>query len=333
MAVTGSGTQADPFIVTNYTDFISLSNTRASASSNDTYIQFFDSEHPNQVIDCNDYGSEFKWDTFTVGDGGGYIPHVVHINLNGATIKNFLIKEDVPMFATQWITMTGAASKLIVSNGFIRNVFMGSSNSKLFANEGYIEFNDVSFSINNSGSVVALFNSTNDRHVKFDNCALYLVQAKIETGIMNGCDFTDTDIELHVTDQNGISMFPNCSFTDCRFQGKLGGSPIRTGNYPSYYFAVLGINTGGSLTGDTVLTNCVVDVDISEQNPNWQNSTVYLYAALNTATLNTNVFCNSHCPEGYNHPTVWNYMSHENIRNGTYLNNAGFTVVEVVDGD
>lgn len=332
MAVTGIGTQQDPWIVTNYEDFISLSNTRASVSSNDSYIQFFDNEHPNQVIDCNSYGSEFKWDTFTaaLGDGGTYTPHVVHINLNGCTIKNFLIKEGVPMFTTQWNSMVGSCSKLIVSNGYIRNVFMGSSGSRLFNNIGYMEFHDISFSVNNNGSVVTLFDSTNDRRIQFDNCALYLAQAKAATSIMAGCDFTDSDFDLNIGDQNQQSMFPNCSFTDCRFQGKLGGSPIRAGNYPSFFFTVFGFNTNGAQTGDTVLTNCVVDIDISDQTPDWSGAQVLFYVPSNGATLNTNIFCNSHCPEGYNHPSDWNYISHTLMRNGAYLNNAGFTVVQVL---
>ena len=57
MAVTGSGTQADPFIVHSYDEFMSLMD--AVKTNDDTYIQFF--ENPNQVIDCNVYGSEFKW--------------------------------------------------------------------------------------------------------------------------------------------------------------------------------------------------------------------------------------------------------------------------------
>ena len=63
MAVTGTGTQADPYIVHSYSEFISLSNTMGSTG----YIQFFENENPNQVIDCNAYGADFKWHSFVPG--------------------------------------------------------------------------------------------------------------------------------------------------------------------------------------------------------------------------------------------------------------------------
>jgi hypothetical protein len=83
------------------------------------------------------------------------------------------------------------------------------------------------------------------------------------------------------------------------------------------------------------MTNCVVDVDYSDitiLNTNYK--TVNILREMNPGELNTTVFCKTHLPtdRGYTYPTPWNYMTHEEIRNGTYLNSKGFVVVEVAGG-
>lgn len=324
MAVTGTGTQADPFVVHSYSEFASLSG-HAPVAAESVYIKWFD--EPNQVLDCNDYGSEFKWGAFT-DNAGNYGTVTFYIDLNGCTIKNFLIADGVTMFEGHYISINGNLGKIVISNGSLRNVFMGSAASKVCGN--YVEFHDVSLSVNASGSTVVPFDGNGNLII--DNVALYLVGSTLNTSIMTGARITDTDIELHVGDQNQQNMFPNCSFTDCRFQGKIGGKAIRAGNYPSFYFTVFGLNTNGVQTNDTVLNNCVVDVDISDMTLDWSGALVYFYVPSNGATLNTNIFCNSHCPGGYSHPSDWNYISHTLMRNGAYLNSKGFTVVEVVEG-
>ena len=82
------------------------------------------------------------------------------------------------------------------------------------------------------------------------------------------------------------------------------------------------------------MTNCVVDVDYNDitiSNPNYK--TVSILREMNPSELNTTIFCNTHLPadKDYTYPTLWNYISHPLMRNGAYLNNAGFTVVEVVE--
>lgn len=323
MAVTGTGTQADPFVVHSYDEFMTLSGHAPIQSTEAVYIKWFD--EPNQVLDCNTYGSEFKWDEFTTQSPTLRGSNTFYIDLNGATIKNFLIAPGKTMFNPKGYS-GGYTCKMEVYNGAIRNIFMGSATSKICGD--YVEFHDVSISTNVAGNTVIPFDGNSNLII--DNCAIYLQASTLNTSLFSKTIITDTDLELHIGNQNQQSMFPNCSFTDCRFQGKIGGGPIRTGNYPSFYFTVFGLNTNGAQTGDTVLTNCVVDVDISDMTPDWTGAAVHFYVPSNGATLNTNIFCNSHCPEGYSHPSDWNYITHTLMRNGAYLNSVGFTVVEVV---
>lgn len=345
MAVTGSGTQADPYIVTNYTDFISLSD-HAYPSDKHMYIQFFDNEHPNQTIDCNTYGSEFKWNTFVAGtpDGSGdTIQYYVDINLNGCTIKNFLIKEGVPMFKAnrRGATYSWANAHIIIHDGSLRNMFMGSATSKiaLCENDGAtITFSNISFSTNTTGLTVSAFDGGNGKRMYFDNCAFYVVHATLSTGIMRYCNVTDSDFELHINDQNSQNIFPNSSFTDCRFQGKIGGHCVHAGvNNDSYVFDQCGLS-------DKALnfTNCVIDLDLTDSLGIDDSSYIKygVFLEYNGFNINTNVICNSHYPSvggerQYTYPSSWNYMPHEgnnghNIRNGDWLNSQGFTVVEVV---
>lgn len=336
MAVTGSGTQADPYIVANYEDFISLSN-HEYPSDKHMYIQF---SVPGSVIDCNTYGSEFKWDTFVAAAPTGTsdtTQYYVDINLNGTTIKNFIIKEDVPMFKAnrRGATYSWANAHITIHDGSIRNVFMGSATSKiaLCENDGpTIAFSNISFSTNTTGLTVPVFDGGNGKRISFDNCALYLVQATLATGIMRKCVSTDTDFELHINNQNSQVIFPDSSFTDCRFQGKIGGHCVASGvNKESYVFDQCGLN-------DKALdfTNCVIDLDLTDSLGIDDSSYIRygVFLDYNGHSINTNVICNSHYPSvggerQYSYPSSWNYMTHEQIRDATYLNSKGFVVVDI----
>jgi len=325
MAVTGTGTQADPFIVHNYTEFMSLSNHVAVEDSS-VYIQFFDDEHPNQTIDCNTYGSEFKWGQFV-----GKADVTTYINLNGCTIKNFLIDSDCTMFYAVGFNDTMPrwhAAKIEVSNGSIRNVFMASASSKLIYGE--VTLRDVSVSMNVAGTTeIPISGIATGKPCYIDNCALYLVASTLYTKLIRYTSMSDTDVELHVANMNQQLIISGCKIVDCRFQGKIAGQVYDVGGH---VFVILAYNYGDGFSGDQCeVTNSVFDMDASGVVAYWGGSEIAFYTVRNSATYNTNVFCNSHgLPDSYHFPSVWNYMDHEHIRNGTYLNDQGFTVVEVV---
>lgn len=327
MAVTGIGTVDNPFVVHSYNEFISLSEHAPISGTGAVYIKWFDT--PNQVLDCNSYGSEFKWGAFT--DNAGTTGSVTYyIDLNGCTIKNFLINDGATMFQGHYYSVNGNRGTIVISNGFLRNIFMGSATSKLFG--AYVEWHDVSISINVAGTTVIPFGHTdlNTESPKMDNCAIYLVASTLTTHLMRKVDLSDTDIELHVTDQNRIKIFPDCSFTDCRVQGKISGtSEDAEGSNRGVVLGVLSSNYNAS---PTQWTNCVFDVDLTEINTPSSFQPLDVIYSFSTG-INTNVICKSHYPTGKTPPSAWNYMTHDEIRNGTYLNSKGFTVVEVVDGD
>lgn len=339
MAVTGTGTEQDPYIVHNYSEFMSLSGT----ISEEKYIQFFEDNMPNQIINCNDYGSEFKWHQFNLANGSQGTFRT-HINLNGCTIKNFLIADGEAMFHGDFWANTAHVGMISISNGSIRNVFLGSATSKFC--DDYVEFQNVSISFNFAGATGAVFNGNGD--LTFDNCAMYLVGSTLQDAIIKKAVLTDTDIELHIANQNGKAIFRGddtsdnyCTLQDCRIQGKISGTPIS--HTENGHYSVFGCATpysGGDYGKICKLINCVIDVDLTDSFSNWYGAVYWIYKATGATDLNTNVLCNSHYPSagqqsGYSYPSDWNYMPHEgnnghNIRNGDWLNSQGFTVVEVV---
>lgn len=344
MAITGTGTQADPFVVHSYDEFMTLSDSGHSGSAN-IYIKWFD--NPNQVLDCNTYGSEFKWGQFDNGSNGGNARYIIDIDLNGATIKNFFIDDGKAMFNS--ISRggdTGSLGIINVRNGFLRNIFLGSSTSKL--SNGAVNFYDVSISANISGSndefIDGFWNgSIDDFLTHIDNCAFYLVASTLNYSIMANPRMTDTDIELHVSNLNGKVPFRGdrndrpCYLTDCRITGKLSGD-VHTSNYSVQTPLGSASSYNGGDNELCQFTNCVIDLDLTDSTVgSYHNVNYNIVNASGSTKMNTNVICKSHYPsigtqQGLEYPTVWNYMAHEDIRNGTYLNNAGFTVVEVVAG-
>lgn len=346
MAVTGSGTQNDPWVVHDYEEFMSKSGVYPESELS-AYIKF---EVPGSVLDCNTYGSEFKWGQFTAAAPSGSSEsynYYVYIDLNGTTIKNFIIEEDVPMFRAKrkGDTYSWASAHIVVKNGSFRNIFMGSATSKIAVaeNDGpSVEFDNVSFSINSTGATEAIFNGGNGYNMIFDNCALYIACATLNAPIGVMCAFTDTDLEMHINNQNGIIPFRGngsygtySSLTDCRIQGKIGGTTFP--HAESSVYSVLGCATpynSVDTNGVCKLVNCVVDLDLTDSYIT-EGGTVdyYIYKASGTTDLNTNVLCKSHYPSDggsrYVYPSDWNYMTHEQIRDATYLNSKGFVVVDV----
>ena len=341
MAVTGLGAEENPFIVHSYEEFISLSAHAPIGDTHAVYIQFFDDGHPNQVIDCNTYGSEFRWGAFTPASGYGAINY--YINLNGCTIKNFMIADGTTMFTGNngGSSYNPGMKKIIISNGFIRNIFIGSATSKICGD--CVEFHNVSLSVNFSGATVTPFNG--DGNLTIDNCAMYLVGSTLQAPIVMKGNISDTDIELHITNQNGVNMFGATNYNarttlnGCRIQGKISGTPIshaETGKC-SVFGCASAFNTL-DYAKVCSLINCVVDVDLTDSFFDYYGATYYIYKASGSTDMNTNVLCKSHYPTvsySYSYPTDWNYMDHEgveSIRNGSYLNEEGFVCAIVVGG-
>ena len=109
MAITGSGTEQDPFIVHSYDEIRTAAGLYSGSYY--TYIKL------GNNINCNDYGDYFEWETITLGTSG---VNVCVLDLDSHYIKNVKVKEDNSMFSLIGFSGNNAEIK----NGKLLNIFL-----------------------------------------------------------------------------------------------------------------------------------------------------------------------------------------------------------------
>ena len=207
MAITGQGTQKDPWIVHNYEE-IKSAYLKTNGNSK-LYIKL------ENDIDCNDYGDVWEWETIS--------PYTIScdyiFDLNGHTIKNIMIKSGNALFE-------GKTNSSIIHNGKILNVFNNDGESVIAGNG--LTLKDISMSINGTGLTNYAFNYT-----KFQNCATYFKSNKLLSPFYNHNTGTsemvkNSDFYFEIGDMNYKNLFHNVSsvglIDNCRFRGKIGGN-------------------------------------------------------------------------------------------------------------
>lgn len=205
MAITGTGTQADPWIAQNYTDLqTAFSNLRAYGGAR--YLEL------RSDINCNDYGSGFTWSALSVGATN----NAMIFDLKGHSIKNVSIASGSSIFTF------GGNNQSIVKNGKILNVFM--NNAKGF--NDYVgglytcgKLQNLSISANITGATENVFD------VAMDSCALYAEGSisntiiKLQNNINEKCINSDILLAVERCDSifNGLS---DKVVSNCRIRGK-----------------------------------------------------------------------------------------------------------------
>ena len=227
MAITGTGTKADPWIVHNYDE---IKDVLQNKISNNTYAKLAND------IDCNEYGDTWEWETITLGANW-----VFEFDLGGHTIKNIMIKSGNSLFY-------GKSTVNVIRNGKILNVFNNDGESVIAGNG--LTLKDISMSINGTGLTNYAFNYT-----KFQNCATYFKSNKFLSPFYNHNTSTsemvkNSDFYFEIGDMNYKNLFNNVSsvglIDNCRFRGKIGGNKD---NGWLHYYAV---------------NNSVIEIDTTE---------------------------------------------------------------------
>lgn len=197
MAITGTGTQADPWVVHSYTE---LKNACAGASQetgfNKKYVEL------GNDIDCNDYGENFEWETIQ-----GKSNYAYSLDLKGHTIKNFKVKEN------QWafVLSNSYDGSCEIKNGKILNAYL--SGAKGFMNRGggavssqLVE--NLSISINLASGLYEgqsyVFNE-----IIMNACAIY-VEGKLSSGNYSGV-FKPYDVNNPISNCDIMVNFPESS--------------------------------------------------------------------------------------------------------------------------
>lgn len=234
MAITGTGTEQDPWIVHSYNE---LSEAFQQASLG--YGVFIKLAND---IDCNSYGVDFVWQNLSVLYG----TRRVVFDLDNHTIKNVQIAINQPMFTFSH------QNQCIVKNGKIRNVFMsGSQGFCKYTGElnTFAKLVNVSFSANATGV------TGNPFYCGFDSCAIY-----IEGGATNwstismpsSVSTTAINTDFLLNNAIGSKLFADVdqnSVQSCRIRGKFTG------------------NSTDLASGANVYNNCVFDLETNCRYP------------------------------------------------------------------
>lgn len=230
MAITGTGTQADPWIVHNYDE---IKDVLVNKISNNTYAKLAND------IDCNEYGDTWEWETIKLRANW-----VFEFDLGGHTIKNIIIKSENSLFY-------GKSTVNVIRNGKILNVFNNAGESVIAGNG--LTLKDISMSINGTGLTDCAFNQ-----ISMDNCAVYFKSNKLNNEVFLRANITspfkNTDFYLDISNVNSKKIFGGSSnyltIDNCRISGKLRGALV------SKYLS-LGGARNSVIEVDTTLADCV----------------------------------------------------------------------------
>lgn len=232
MAITGSGTQGDPYIVHDYEEL------KTACNNSNAYIELAND------INCNDYGEDFEWQTVSLGGSSD-------LDLKTYTIKNFKVKDNNYVFhANNW-------SK--IHNGKILNAYLarsyGFSASWNSTESRWAYLENLSISINtgaglNGSSVFSCFAmNANAIYVEGD-----INSHLIQIYDADGSEITNTDFLFDVdSNSNECSVFNSygARVKNCRIRGRFNitNAPAtyrRLYNNGSFYLCVIDLTTNAN---------------------------------------------------------------------------------------
>lgn len=292
MAITGTGTQVDPWIVHNYDE---IKDVLVNKISNNTYAKLAND------IDCNEYGNTWEWETITLGANW-----VFEFDLGGHTIKNIMIKSGNSLFY-------GKSTVNVIRNGKILNIFNNTGASVI--NGDGLTLKDISMSVNGTG-----LTSYGFYNIFFENCAVYYKSSKLQSNIIysgsafggvDGVGAKNCDFYFNVNnmnDKNLINSLNGINYDNCRFRGSVSGASN------SYYL----LDSGKCI-------NSVVEIDTRNMAWGSMGSSFMRPCKLtSTGIINTEISPNLN--GGTSGLTT---CTTTQMRDADYLNSIGFTVVKV----
>lgn len=315
MAITGTGTEQDPYLVHNYDEM----KEACEYENYDSETLTYGTNYVKLVndIDCNDYGADWDWETIelaSTSSSSGHTKHYGSLNLDGHTIKNVYIKTG------QYYMFKGHASSGVayahISNGKILNVFLQSS-SGFFKQ---IVCNKVSF----SGNYSTLYSSDNAamNAVSLNECAFYLESSNPggpNKMIFSGSPtrISNSDIEIHIDNCTNISgsvvvargTNEQVSIENSRITGDLTGSGTITGNSPRTITNIAAVNS-------------IFEIDINGYEKGENVETVRVMQDSPTSVIN-----DAKLLPWMTAGTTIAAPSSEAMRSASALNALGFTVV------
>ena len=299
MAITGIGTQGDPYIVHSYSE---IKSCIEGLDSNELKYLKLDND-----IDCNSYGEDFEWATISVN----WSNIQFDFNLNGHTIQNVKVGTNQTMFI-----YSGQASR--IHDGKLLNIFLDQSYGLTNAYGGvyaYFDFENVSISVSGMGlkSGQQAF-----RYIRFKKCAIYyetnMLNSDSSIMINNNLDANanviNSDIIINCDNQNQRYFFDsNVKFEACRIRGYTKGGAPYFGNY-----------NNERCTFKNSFTSCIFEFDNHEYT-GYAPTFIIGFDANSGCVINKDIIAKV--------GSTWNFVTTEQIRKGSALRSAGFPIVNV----
>lgn len=310
MAITGTGTEQDPFIVHSYAEI-----KEATESHNTGDYTMYYTKLAND-IDCNDYGTDWEWTEIILacntGSGTSLKRWANTLDLDGHTIKNAYVANGENMFSS---IINSGEGKGVIKNGKLLNIF-GANPKNIFA----------STQVENV-SVSAQLTSYSDRFTTgiWKNCAIYLIvlnnggRTPFYYSIQDGLKNVDIYAELLncTAGSNLIQPSGSISLDSLRIAGKA--TPADPSNPPTFRIS------------SQRIVNSVVDFDLTEFSfPEGTTGTVTVWSSDNNNTCVVN--SEKLQVAGYQKlvaPANVIQATTAQIRNGADLRSLGFLVVNV----
>lgn len=199
MAITGTGTEQDPFIVHSYDEIVEVVTSHYGTGTTPYYSRLAND------IDCNDYGVDWEWETIELANNASGKSHSDILDLDGHTIKNAYLANSNYLFKG-----LNSSYPAEIKNGKILNIF-GNSPTGVFSSmdvtniSGSMELGHV------GGHVINVCN------VK--NCAFYAIildmnsQSFIQYGTNSAIKNVDIYLEAYGCGSNAMALRPGGSFT------------------------------------------------------------------------------------------------------------------------
>lgn len=306
MAITGSGTEQDPWIVHSYDEIKSCIASITASSPYDPYYL----ELAND-INCNDYGADFTWET--VKHTNGSVKW--EFDLKGHTIKNVLIKTgNYLMFQGG---TTGGNHNCYIRNGKILNVFVQDA-------DGFFKsmaFENVSF----SGNASMLRTDRCFSSCSFTNSAIYVESSNLGSSSKRIFGNTSTKI-----DNSDIMLkIENCACTGS-FVFYRGTNETVTCSNSRLRGYITGNATITSTTSHIITnispTNCVIDLVVNGYELSESISSTPAISDSPTTVINDGAIL-----PWMTVGTTIAAPSGEAMRSSSALNALGFTVVPVTE--
>lgn len=315
MAITGTGTQEDPYLVHSYSELKTVTTDNSYCPQYSHRCIALDAD-----INCNDYGAEFEWETIALGhDSRGFT-----LDLNEHTIKNIAVKPNNSVFDASYAgsNVYGEWYAEFIGNGKLLNVFSAENST------GYlIKGRGISNTISKLSISCVL--GDNSRGV-FRDTLLNAIACYVESNIFTStADVNALILSFSQANDTGSTSDPRIQNSDF----EIHVSNLKVALYNAYnlrqQLAILGGRIRGKASTDNVniyfinngyIQNCVVNLDTTEFVS--ANSSISRYNS-STGVINTDIKSAGVAINGMTAVTS------AEIINGDALRAKGFTVVNV----